>query len=340
MACSFDVPQRRPSGFTLIELLVVIAIIAVLIGLLLPAVQKVREASMRTQCQNNLHQLSVAAFAFENANGHLPPGSKGPMTGNGSFPAGWFDPTHSTTPWGHFSWAALLLPYLEQETLYATIDFNQNAYAVAIWEDLNGAGNPTNRGPAGATVNKTAATNMPKVFHCPMAMPGSADQPQFLTQKDYGINGGTNSTCCPERTAAGQDGVAWVNSQLKMTDILDGSSNTFLFLEQASYFDHSWLPNTFGSNHFIWVHHPSQGYVCADPPSPNTDSWNNRGAQSFHGGGTTVMGQSSQATQKGGEGVYAAMADGHVIWVTNSISSTVYKAGFTRMANDSAGGNF
>src|SRR3989442_259268 len=112
---------RRP-GFTLIELLVVIAIIAILIGLLVPAVQKVREAANRATCSNNLHQLSVAFHNYHNAKGFLPYGSSGPWNGDNSPPAGWKDPLHSSIPFGHFSWAALILPYVEQENLYNTIN--------------------------------------------------------------------------------------------------------------------------------------------------------------------------------------------------------------------------
>src|SRR5579883_2674969 len=103
--------QRGRGGFTLIELLVVIAIISVLIGLLLPAVQKVREAANRISCTNNLHQIGVAMHGYH--------------ARMGSFPSGFVcvpqaNPEYTAPGWG---WAALLLPDLEQDNLAAQINY-------------------------------------------------------------------------------------------------------------------------------------------------------------------------------------------------------------------------
>jgi len=323
-------PRRPRAGFTLIELLVVIAIIAILIALLVPAVQKVREAAARAQCMNNLKQMALATHGYHDQHKHLPSGSTGGMNGNGSFPAPWADPNYGGgLPWGHFSWAALILPYLEQEALYSSLDFTQPAYAQDIWEDLGGGGAPTQRGPApaAASPNKNAALSMPPVFVCPVAMRPTMDTTPASKYKDYGINGAGG--CCPERTSAGMTGVAWVKSQLKLTDITDGTSGTFLFLEEAAFFDHSWLPDSFGSNHFLFVHHPSQGYVQQDPP--NSDNFNNRAAMSFPGVGGGVQGT---AKISAGTGVHAAMCDGHVLWIDNAMSATIYQALFTRQGGE------
>jgi prepilin-type N-terminal cleavage/methylation domain-containing protein/prepilin-type processing-associated H-X9-DG protein len=115
--------RRRSSrqGFTLIELLVVIAIIAVLIGLLLPAVQKVRESAASAQCTNNLHQIGIALHSYHDNNGTFPPGHYvvGPL-GDGGNNCTYFA-----------NWAILILPYIEQDNLYKQYNNNvRNTAAV------------------------------------------------------------------------------------------------------------------------------------------------------------------------------------------------------------------
>jgi prepilin-type N-terminal cleavage/methylation domain-containing protein len=309
---------RRPA-FTLIELLVVIAIIAVLIGLLLPAVQKVREAAQRTQCQNNLKQLTLASHAHHDALGGLPPGSFGPINGT-TYVAPWRDPSVGNLPWGHYSWAVKILPYVEGDNLYRQFDLTRPAYIDQIWE------NNAERGPAGDPVNRIPSQSQPKVYVCPTA---KRVAPATM-YKDYAINSG-QGLCCPERNGppinnTRHAGVAWVNSKVQMAEIVDGTSNTFMFLEKVHWAPQSWLYGTNkGNNPFAWVHHPSQGYVASkehngSPFPPNTTINNNRAAVSDHAGGMVV-----------------SWVDGRVGFISNNITFATYDAMFSRNGGETLG---
>jgi prepilin-type N-terminal cleavage/methylation domain-containing protein/prepilin-type processing-associated H-X9-DG protein len=213
-------PIRR--AFTLIELLVVIAIIAVLIGLLLPAVQKVREAANRMKCQNNLKQLGLALHNYELDNSRLPIGGQGT----------WFQYGYGWSFWPY------LLPYLEQKALFEQIDF-KSAYVGNLYPGTMAEGaNPTNR----ALLNGKVIPN----FHCPSApfaalMNFGADS--HIQAPTYtGIRGAADhSTTRDFYTWSfpyypgkhSQGGVFIVGQAIRFTDITDGLSNTMSIGEQS-----------------------------------------------------------------------------------------------------------
>ncbi len=136
-------------GFTLIELLVVIAIIAILIGLLLPAVQKVREAAARMSCQNNLKQLGLGLHNYQTTLGYFPPGAlRSPNTGV----VGPFYKKFGVIDNGvRHSWAVFVLPYMEQESLYKQYSITED------WA---------------ASANDAARKNTLKMMICPSAPAG------------------------------------------------------------------------------------------------------------------------------------------------------------------------
>jgi prepilin-type processing-associated H-X9-DG protein len=227
-------PTRR-AAFTPIELLVVIAIIAILIGLLLSAVQKVRDAAARTQCENNLHQIGIALHNYHDRAGSFPSGficTQPQANPNNTAPGwGWHmsnprrplgdpraNPNNTAPGWG---WAALLLPDLEQDNLARQIN-----YALPI-ED------PSHLAPR---------TTVLKVFVCP----ADRNTGIFTVYNQAGAplaQAATNSYAGSFGVSVDLDevlddanGVFYRNSRIRVTDITDGSSNTFAVGERADLF--------------------------------------------------------------------------------------------------------
>ncbi len=325
------VVNRWRRGFTLIELLVVIAIIGILIGLLLPAVQKVREAASRTACSNNLKQLGLAFHNYHDSYGLFPAGNRAMnawavgadrISGVAENNGGFYN--------GMWSWTVAILPYVEGGNLAAVFDLTRRPYVAErsdVW--VGDFGPETSPGP----MNVAPSQQMPKTFTCPTT-PAVGGTGQY---KDYAINsgGGVNiSACCPER-AITSDGIGHKNSKIRLDDITDGTSNTFMHLEQASTFSAlgraPQTPRTgLPTNPFVWVNHHSQGMAIAAvgtgrpmPPNPTPalmQAWGQVGRTvwSYHPGG-----------------IQASLCDGSVRFIPDTIAQAVWQATFTRNGGQS-----
>lgn len=224
--------RRRLPGFTLIELLVVIAIIAVLVALLLPAVQQTREAARRTQCKNHMKQIGLALHNYHDSHGKFPIGA-GYGLSNYAASTGGINNAPRRAPW-----TVLILPYLDQANLYSQFDFSDRFKGCYNEEPTTGK-------------NHTASLTPVPAYHCP-----SFNSPNDVLRTNYfGVmGGGADRAAWAHSTSKGRafwdNGVLYINSKVALRDITDGSSNTIV-VGETKYQLGPKAPN--GANRYGWA---------------------------------------------------------------------------------------
>lgn len=240
--------SSRRRAFTLIELLVVIAIISVLIGLLVPAVQKVREAAARLQCKNNLKQIGLGLHSYHDRTGSFPPGYVSQVGRSGEdLGPGW-------------GWAAFLLPDVEQDNLHRQITFPL---------DIRHAN------------NAFARMHSLKVFQCPSDMAVNTfsvmtEDGQPIVEVAHGNYIGCFGNNEMEDNPGAGNGAFFRNSRIRIGDITDGTSNTLMVGERSSrLFRTTWTGAVVGSAEAPALVLGTADHRPNDPHAHVEDFWSN-----------------------------------------------------------------
>jgi prepilin-type N-terminal cleavage/methylation domain-containing protein/prepilin-type processing-associated H-X9-DG protein len=299
--------RQARTAFTLIELLVVIAIIAVLVGLLLPAVQKVREASNRSTCSNNLKQIVLASHTFHDVYKYFPTNSQDEGGWNWSYQM-------NAKSW---SWLARLLPYLEQQNLLTQFNVEKNTLGqdqalltigLKVFfcpsdnaSSLNPSDNRANLGKLAGSPWISAATSNYKGITGDCWCWGNYQNK--CTSTCNGLNMGNGMF-------ASRDDIA--RNKVDLTGVPDGTSNTFFVGED--------IPQL--NAHCTWPYANGSLGTCAIPPNQNKPN----GGSDIYLGWPDLYSFRSRHPQ----GLQFGFADGSVHFVRDSIALPVYRAFATR----------
>ncbi len=329
----------RRTGFTLIELLVVIAIIGVLVGLLLPAVQKVRASATRTQCINNLKQIGLAAMHFENANGHFPSAINlqiDPFFYGGNPAAIPFpQPPDALNSYSLFE---ALLPYVEHKDVIDRLVLNKlNRFGIMADSQYI---------PGNCDTPDGAGAKSQSIYRCPADLLPDNGVTTFKTGGiTYNFAITSYGGCAGSRAAFWQDtskdGMFYLNSTTRVADVLDGVSNTIMFGERYHYdpvfdkFNSSKL-NTFGG--WAWANPNAMEDVTlgawatvpiGSPPDPNNPNLNSISVNYQTPPGTTAWNfalEDSRLNAFGsghGNGANFCYGDGSVHFLTNQLTPQI-----------------